>query len=226
MPNRDLWINRLYFDISNSTNKQWLTVDTRDVKDLGPAKFRIQADNNREQICYYNQNQRDKSFNLFVAVRKQTSQANEIIFSIVNLFDKTNRNNNIYSEINDELSEFNKDNVQYKQPIQLLSEGDMSEQETENSSNIQQEVMDESAKSTDFFQNNKPSERRYTTTRMKSKNFLSNISYVGINKEDFYNENFIFDVYLLVTRNLNPFSLDRKLNDKNKHKMLYMLWKE
>ena len=63
-------------------------------------------------------------------------------------------------------------------------------------------------------------------TRIKSRNFLSNISYVGINKEDFYNENFIFDFYLLVTKNLNPLSLDRKLNDKNKHKMIYMLWKE
>ena len=92
--------------------------------------------------------------------------------------------------------------------------------------NIQQEVMDESAKSPNFFQNNKPSERKYTTTRIKSRNFLSNISYVGINKEDFYNENFIFDIYLLVTKNLNPFSLNRKLNDKNKHEMICMLWKQ
>ena len=86
--------------------------------------------------------------------------------------------------------------------------------------------MDESVKSPNFFQNNKPSERRYMKTRIKSRNFLSNISYVAINKEDFHNENFIFDIYLLVTKNLNPFSLNRKLNDKNKHEMLYMLWKE
>ena len=39
------------------------------------------------------------------------------------------------------------------------------------------------------------------------------------NKENFYNENFIF----AVTKNLNPFSLDRKLADKNKHEMIYML---
>ena len=87
-------------------------------------------------------------------------------------------------------------------------------------------MIDGSAKSPDFFQDNKPSERKYTTARIKSRNFLSNISYVGINKEDFYNENFIFDVYLLVTKNLNPFSLDRKLNDENKHEMIYMPSKE
>ena len=86
----------------------------------------------------------------------------------------------------------------------------------------------ESAKNQDFFQDNNTSTigKRYTTTRIKSRNFLSNIAYVGINKEDYFNENFIFDVYVLITKNLNPFSLDRKLTGKNKHEMIYMLWKE
>ena len=38
---------------------------------------------------------------------------------------------------------------------------------------------------------------KYSPTRIKSRNFLSNISYTGINKNDFYNENFILDVYVL-----------------------------
>ena len=58
---------------------------------------------------------------------------------------------------------------------------------------------------------------------IKSRNFLSNIAYVRINKEDYYNKNFIFDVYLLLTKNLNPFFLDKKLADKTKHEMIYML---
>ena len=84
-------------------------------------------------------------------------------------------------------------------------------------------MKDKSAKNKAFFQDNKQSETKCTTTRTKSRNFLSNIVYVGINKEDFYNGNFIFDVYLLVTRNLNPFSLYRKLGHKNKHEMIYTL---
>ena len=87
-------------------------------------------------------------------------------------------------------------------------------------------MVDESAKSKDFFRDNNPLGKKYTTTRIKSRNFLSNIAYAGINKKDFYNENFIFGVYFLVRKNLNPFSLDRKLADKNKHEMIYMLWKE
>ena len=116
--------------------------------------------------------------------------------------------------INDQFNELVKVTLSQKQAL------------TENRDSIQQEMMNGLSKSPDFFQDNKPSERRYTTTRIKSRNFLSNISYVRINKEDFYNENFIFDVCLLVTKNLNPFTLDRKLNGKNKHEMIYMLWKE
>ena len=70
--NRDLWINRPYFDISNSTKKQCLTIDIRDVNNLGAAKCRTQADSYQEQICYYNRNKRDISFNSFLAVRKHT----------------------------------------------------------------------------------------------------------------------------------------------------------
>ena len=88
------------------------------------------------------------------------------------------------------------------------------------------QLIDESAESQDFFQDNNPPGKKYTTTRIKSRNFISNIAYVGKNKEDFYNKNVILDVYMLATKNINLFSLDRKLADKNKHEMIYMLWKD
>ena len=86
--------------------------------------------------------------------------------------------------------------------------------------------MDKSVKNQDFFQDDNVLRKRYTATWIKSRNILSNIAYAGIDKEVYYNENFIFDAYLLVTKNLNPFSLVRKLADKNKHEIIYMLWKE
>ena len=67
---------------------------------------------------------------------------------------------------------------------------------------------------------------KYSNTRIKSRNFLSNISYTGISKNDFYNGNFILDVYVLIVKNLNPFSLSRNVTDKTKHEMVYMLWRE
>ena len=67
---------------------------------------------------------------------------------------------------------------------------------------------------------------KYSPPRIKSRNFLSNISYTGINKNDFYNESFILDVCVLLVKNLNPFSLQRKLSDKLKQEMVNMLWRE
>ena len=66
----------------------------------------------------------------------------------------------------------------------------------------------------------------YSPTRIKSRNFLSNILCSGINKNDFYNENFILDAYVFLAKNLNPFSLTKKISDKTKHEMVYMLWRE
>ena len=88
-------------------------------------------------------------------------------------------------------------------------------------------------KSPDFFPTEKSITKRknvrytatrikYSPTRVKSRNFLLNISYNSINKADFYNENFILDVFILLVKNLNPFSLQRKISDKFKREMIYM----
>ena len=167
VPKRDFWINRLYFDISNSTNKQCLTIDTRDINDVGPAKFRTEADNNKEQICYYKRNKKDTSFNSFFTLRKKTSSAGEIIFSIVNIIDKTNKNNNIYFEINDELSDIKNDGVRYNRKFRRISKGDtIREKSTDRRDRQQRRMIDESAKRQDFFQKNKPSEMGCTMTRI------------------------------------------------------------
>ena len=50
--------------------------------------------------------------------------------------------------------------------------------------NIQQEVIDKSAKSQDFFQNNKPSERKYATTRINSRTHATKLLPVYLQKEE------------------------------------------
>ena len=95
IPHRDLWLYRLYFTISSSNKKQCLTIDTRDVNNLGPARFRTQAENNNEQICYYSRNKEGKTFNAFLVLGKQTSTTDKIIFSVKNLIDKSNKKEDI-----------------------------------------------------------------------------------------------------------------------------------
>ena len=38
-------------------------------------------------------------------------------------------------------------------------------------------------------------------------------------------KNFCFDMYVLKTKYINPFSLECKINDQVKHEMIYILWK-
>ena len=105
-----------------------------------------------------------------------------------------------------------------------LVANDMNQQQQQQNM-MRNKEQDESGKSPNFFQNNNAIKKRsksYTTTKIKSRNFLSNILYVAINREDFYNENFIFDIYTLLVKNLNLFSLDRKLDDHDKNEMIYM----
>ena len=53
--------------------------------------------------------------------------------------------------------------------------------------------------------------KQYNTTRIKSRNFFSNISYYGFKEEDLFDKNFVFDVCKLITKNINPFSLERRM---------------
>ena len=54
LPNQQVWLNKLYFQISNSKEKKCLTIGTRDVIELGPGKLRTSTDNGDIQNCYFN----------------------------------------------------------------------------------------------------------------------------------------------------------------------------
>ena len=95
VPSRNIWLNKLYFDISTSKEKQCLTLDTRPINELGPGKFRTLADNGQEQVCYYNRDKSDTHFNSFLAKRRLTSQNTDIKFSIVKIITGSNDFDNI-----------------------------------------------------------------------------------------------------------------------------------
>ena len=50
--------------------------------------------------------------------------------------------------------------------------------------------------------------------------------YFNRNKSDTHFLSFILDVYVLLVKNLNPFSLRGKFSDKTTHEMVYMLRRE
>ena len=120
---RDLWLNRLYFEISISSEKKCLTIGIRYVNNLGPSKFKTGAKNDEEQVCYFNYKKKDRAFNRFLAVRKETF-ADEIVFSIVSLIDKSNKFKDSYYKIGGKLREFDNNRIQPKQRIREPSQTD------------------------------------------------------------------------------------------------------
>ena len=89
-------------------------IDTCDVNDLGPEKFRIQADNGTRQIYYYNRNKTDTSFNSFFATREQTSQKAATKFYIDKVITNINNSNVTYLELSYDLKSINNDNIHSK----------------------------------------------------------------------------------------------------------------
>ena len=66
----------------------------------------------------------------------------------------------------------------------------------------------------------------YTSSRIKTRNFLSRVSYTGVKSDDFVDNNFTFNIITPLTKNVNPFSLERKISDIKNREIIYMLWDE
>ena len=71
----------------------------------------------------------------------------------------------------------------------------------------------------------KRSFNNYSPTKVKARNFLTNISYSRVKDEDFNNKSFIIDCYMsFIFLYLNPFYLDRKCKNSIEKDYVEALW--
>ena len=54
--------------------------------------------------------------------------------------------------------------------------------------------------------------KNYSTTKVKARNLLTDVSYRRFKPTDFNKDNFIVDIMTFLTQNFNPINLDRKLD--------------
>ena len=83
--------------------KKCLTIERRDVNHLEPSKCRTGAENNHQQICYFNRNKKDKCFNRFLE--------------------------NVCHKIDNELKEFNNDIASTEEQQQQHPENESKQQQ-------------------------------------------------------------------------------------------------
>ena len=93
IPRSQLWINRLFIELANKSQKVCLTLDCSNTNRDGPGRFRSNADNPDKQVCYFNSPTDEQVYNEFIARRiKSKELQNEIQFEITDVKSKTNKN--------------------------------------------------------------------------------------------------------------------------------------
>ena len=67
--------------------------------------------------------------------------------------------------------------------------------------------------------------KRYSPTNVKSRNFLTNISYNHLKHVDFDNALFVIDFFTYILFNLNPLFIEQKFGDVSCGNFVKNLWK-
>ena len=93
IPRSQLWINRLFIELANKSQKVCLTLDCSNTNKDGPGRFRSNADNPDKQVCFFNSPTDEQVYNEFIARRIKSKEfQNEIQFEITDVKSKTNKN--------------------------------------------------------------------------------------------------------------------------------------
>ena len=64
----------------------------------------------------------------------------------------------------------------------------------------------------------------YSPTKVKARNFLTNVSYCRVKDVDFDNKSFVIDCYTFLLLNLNPFYLERKFESVVDREYVEVIW--
>ena len=93
IPRSLLWINRLFIELANKSQKVCLTLDCSNTNRDGPSRFRSDADNPDKQVCYFNIPTDEQVYNEFIARRiKSKELKDEIQFEITDVKSKSKKN--------------------------------------------------------------------------------------------------------------------------------------
>ena len=110
IPHASLWISRLFIELANRNDKVCLTLDCSNTNKDGPGRFRTDADNPDNQVCYFNSANDEQVYNEFVSERIKTPDSeNDFHFKILEVKSKTNKN--ISFDATNELRQLNKNDT-------------------------------------------------------------------------------------------------------------------
>ena len=70
----------------------------------------------------------------------------------------------------------------------------------------------------------KKKKKKYSSTKVKARNFLTNISYSGIKKVDYENRSFVIDIFAYLILYFNPYNVNEKFENETERDYVNILW--
>ena len=164
VPARPLCLNRVFTDLANSHEKHCLTTDCSYTNKNGPGRYRSSADNPEKQVCYFNKPNEDVFYKAFLSERIKGEKFDD----------------GIYFKIEKVRGKTDKKNFDAKRTLE------------DSASN---------ARSSESFNDSKSEQngagilkKVKTSTKDKTRNLLTNVSYRSIKQFDFNKNSFIIDI--------------------------------
>ena len=70
----------------------------------------------------------------------------------------------------------------------------------------------------------KKQNKKYSSTKVKARNFLTNISYNGIKNKDYENRSFVIDIFAYLILYFNPYNINGKFETELERSYINILW--
>ena len=70
----------------------------------------------------------------------------------------------------------------------------------------------------------KKKKKKYSSTKVKARNFLTNISYSGIKKVNYENRSFVIDIFAYLILYFNPYNVNGKFENELERDYVNILW--
>ena len=78
----------------------------------------------------------------------------------------------------------------------------------------------------DFKKEEKKEKKRHSSTKVKARNFLTNISYSGIKNKDYENRTFVIDIFAYLIYYFNPYNIAGKFETDLEKAYINILWSQ
>ena len=78
----------------------------------------------------------------------------------------------------------------------------------------------------DLKKQEKKAKKKYSSTKVKARNFLTNISYNGIKSKDYENRTFVIDIFAYLTLYFNPYNINGKFESDLERSYINILWSQ